>query len=126
MEKLLQRDRGINLVYTINEPAAAGAHEAIKAAGLEDKVTIVSVDGGCPGVENVQAGVIGATSMQFPIKMATDALDATKAYLDAKTKPATSPGPGLHQHRRHPGHRPARAPASSPQDAAWGLQNCWG
>jgi fructose transport system substrate-binding protein len=39
----------INVVYTINEPSAAGAYEALKAAGKEG-VLIVSVDGGCPGV----------------------------------------------------------------------------
>ena len=33
MENLLQKDPTINLVYTINEPAAAGAYEALKAAG---------------------------------------------------------------------------------------------
>jgi fructose transport system substrate-binding protein len=125
MEKLLQRDRGINLVYTINEPAAAGAHEAIKAAGLDGKVTIVSVDGGCPGVQNVEAGVIGATSMQFPIKMATEALDATKAYLDSQAKPTTSPGldftnTGVTLVTDQP------AAGVESQDAAWGLQNCWG
>ena len=53
MENLLQKDPNINLVYTINEPAAAGAYEALKATGKEKDVTIVSVDGGCPGVENV-------------------------------------------------------------------------
>ena len=62
MENLLQKDPTINLVYTINEPAAAGAYEALKAAGKENDVTIVSVDGGCPGVEAVEAGQIGATS----------------------------------------------------------------
>ncbi len=54
MENLLQKDPTINLVYTINEPAAAGAYEALKGLGLADKVTIVSVDGGCPGVANVK------------------------------------------------------------------------
>ena len=64
MENLLQKDPTINLVYTINEPAAAGAYEALKAAGREKDVTIVSVDGGCPGVAAVKAGQIGATSQQ--------------------------------------------------------------
>ncbi|MGB0943650.1 MAG: substrate-binding domain-containing protein, partial [Marinomonas sp.] len=41
MENLLQKDPGINLVYTINEPAAAGAYEALKSFGLEKDVTIV-------------------------------------------------------------------------------------
>ena len=60
MENLLQKDPDINVVYTINEPAAAGAYEALKAVGKEGHVLIVSVDGGCPGVKNVADGVIGA------------------------------------------------------------------
>ena len=38
MENLLQKDPDINVVYTINEPAAAGAYEALKAAGKEKDV----------------------------------------------------------------------------------------
>ena len=53
MESLMIKDPGINVVYTINEPAAAGAYEALKAFGREGAVTIVSVDGGCPGVQDV-------------------------------------------------------------------------
>ena len=33
MENCLQKDPDINVVYTINEPAAAGAYEALKAVG---------------------------------------------------------------------------------------------
>ena len=56
MENLLQKDPSINLVYTINEPAAAGAYQALKAAGKENDVTIVSVDGGCPGRRGREGG----------------------------------------------------------------------
>jgi fructose transport system substrate-binding protein len=77
MENALQKCPNVNVVYTINEPTAAGAWEALKAAGKADgSVMIVSIDGGCPGVKNVQAGVIGATSQQYPLKMASMALDA--------------------------------------------------
>jgi fructose transport system substrate-binding protein len=77
MERLLQRCPDINVVYTINEPAAAGAFQALQSAGKDDgSVLIVSIDGGCPGVENVKAGVIGATSQQYPLLMASMALEA--------------------------------------------------
>ena len=77
METLLQRCPDINVVYTINEPAAAGGYQALEAAGKADgSVLIVSIDGGCPGVENVKAGIIGATSQQYPLKMASMALEA--------------------------------------------------
>ena len=83
MENCLQKNPDINLVYTINEPAAAGAYQALKAAGKEKNVMIVSVDGGCAGVKNVKAGVIAATSQQYPLKMASMGVDAGVAY--AKT-----------------------------------------
>ncbi|WP_062226688.1 sugar ABC transporter substrate-binding protein [Aureimonas frigidaquae] len=92
MENLLQKDPSINLVYTINEPAAAGAFEALKAVGLSDSVTIVSVDGGCPGIANVKDGVIGATSMQYPLKMAAMGVEAIKAFADSGQKPQASEG----------------------------------
>ncbi|EPC00879.1 hypothetical protein L861_05620 [Litchfieldella anticariensis FP35 = DSM 16096] len=92
MENLLQKDPSINLVYTINEPAAAGAYEALKATGREDAVTIVSVDGGCPGVNNVADGVIGATSMQFPLRMASMGVETIVNYVNTGEKPHMSEG----------------------------------
>lgn len=83
MENCLQKNPDINLVYTINEPAAAGAYQALKAAGKDKGVVIVSVDGGCAGVKNVKAGVIAATSQQYPLKMASMGVDAGVEY--AKT-----------------------------------------
>lgn len=92
METLFQRDPGINVVHTINEPAAAGAFEALKAFGKADDVLIVSVDGGCPGVQNVADGVIGATSMQFPLLMAALGVEAVVKYAETGEKPQNSEG----------------------------------
>lgn len=92
MENLLQRDPNINLVYTINEPAAAGAYEALRSVGRQDDVLIVSVDGGCPGVRNVAEGVIGATSMQFPLLMASLGIEAIKAFAETGAVPENSEG----------------------------------
>lgn len=92
MENLLQKDSGINLVYTINEPAAAGAYEALKSMGMEEQATIVSVDGGCPGVQNVADGIIGATSMQFPLLMASKGIEAISAWAESETKPENTSG----------------------------------
>ena len=92
MENLLQKDPGISLVYTINEPAAAGAYEALRSVGRDTDVVIVSVDGGCPGVRNVKDGVIGATSMQFPLLMAAKGVEAVKTFATGGGKPKASPG----------------------------------
>lgn len=92
MENLLVKDPEVNVVYTINEPAAAGAYEALKAIGRERDVLIVSVDGGCPGVQNIADGVIGATSQQYPLLMASKGIEAIAAWAKDGTKPATTPG----------------------------------
>ena len=92
MESLLQKDSGINVVYTINEPAAAGAYEALKSFGMEENVLIVSVDGGCPGVKNVEDGVIGATSQQYPLDMASKGIEAIAQYAKDGTVPQPTEG----------------------------------
>jgi len=92
MENLLAINPNINLVHTINEPAAAGAYEALKAIGRENDVVIVSVDGGCPGVQNVADGVIGATSQQYPLLMASLGVEAIAAFAKDGTLPAPTPG----------------------------------
>lgn len=92
MENLLQRDPGVNVVHTINEPAAAGAYEALRAVGREGDVLIVSVDGGCPGIQNVQEGVIGATSQQYPLLMASLGIEAIAQYAEDGTLPEPTEG----------------------------------
>jgi len=92
METLLAKEPGINVVYTINEPAAEGAYQALKNAGKEGQAIIVSVDGGCPGIASVKSGVIGATSQQYPLKMAAMGIEAIAAYAKDGTKPVASEG----------------------------------
>jgi fructose transport system substrate-binding protein len=87
METLLQKDPKINLVYTINEPTAAGAYTALKAVGKEKGVVIVSVDGGCQGIRDIAAGSIAATAQQYPLKMAALGVAAGVAYLKTGKKP---------------------------------------
>ncbi len=96
MERLIREDPGLNVVYTVNEPAAAGAYAALKAFGAENDVLIVSVDGGCPGVRNVAAGAIGATSMQYPVRMASLGVEAVVAFVRTGRKPEKTPGLDFH------------------------------
>ena len=92
METLLAKDPDINVVYTINEPAAEGAFQALKNAGKEGQAIIVSVDGGCPGVASVKSGVIGATSQQYPLKMASLGIEAIAAFAKDGTRPTVTEG----------------------------------
>jgi fructose transport system substrate-binding protein len=120
MENCLQKNPDINLVYTINEPAAAGAYQALKAAGREKDVLIVSVDGGCAGVRNVEAGVIGATSQQYPLKMASMGVTAGVNYAKTGKKVSgyTDTGVTLITNKAVAGVKS--------QNGKYGLANCWG
>ena len=93
MENLLAKNPDINVVYTINEPAAYGAYQALEAAGKsKDDVLIVSIDGGCAGVGQVKDGIIDATSQQYPVKMAELGVKSIVDLVKDGTKPENSEG----------------------------------
>ena len=92
MENCLTKNKDINVVYTINEPAAVGAYGALQQGGSPEGVLIVSVDGGCDGVEQVKKGVIGATSQQYPVKMAELGVEAIKKIADGGDPPKNTEG----------------------------------
>ncbi|MGV3562364.1 MAG: substrate-binding domain-containing protein [Nocardioides sp.] len=92
METLLSKNPDINVVYTINEPAAYGAYQALEAAGVEEDVLIVSVDGGCAGVEYVADGTIDATAQQYPLRMAELGVEAIAELVETGEAPETSEG----------------------------------
>jgi fructose transport system substrate-binding protein len=125
MENLLTKDPDINVLHTINEPTAAGAWQALEAAGKTDQVLIVSVDGGCPGVQAVKDGKIGATAMQFPLLMASLGVEAIAQYAADGTLPPPSEGldffnTGVQLITDQP------VEGIESQDTTWGLENCWG
>jgi len=120
MENCLQKNPDINVVYTINEPTAAGAYKALKAAGKEKGVVLVSVDGGCQGVRDVGAGMIAATAQQYPVKMAELGVAAGAAFIKEGKRPSgyTDTGVALI----------AAKPASGVESkgVATGLELCFG
>ncbi len=120
MENCLSKTGDINLVYTINEPAAFGAWTALKNAGKDKDVTIVSVDGGCQGVQGVVDGKIAATSQQYPLKMASMGVEAIVKYAKDGTKPSgyTDTGVTLITDKAQSG--------VDSKDSAFGTANCWG
>ncbi|WP_329019118.1 sugar ABC transporter substrate-binding protein [Streptomyces sp. NBC_01601] len=120
MENCLQKEPGINVVYTINEPAALGAYTALKAKGREKDVLIVSVDGGCTGTKAVKDGKIAATSQQYPLKMAAEGVKAVVSYAKDGKKASgyTDTGVTLITDKAQSG--------VDAKDTAYGLDNCWG
>jgi fructose transport system substrate-binding protein len=120
MENCLQKNPDINLVYTINEPAALGANTALKAAGKDKDVLVVSVDGGCTGVKAVQAGQIAATSQQYPLKMASQGVDAVVDFAKTGKKVSGYTDTGVTLITAKP------ASGVDSKDVQFGLDNCWG
>ncbi|GAA4218073.1 fructose transport system substrate-binding protein [Streptosporangium album] len=120
MENCLQKAPDVNVVYTINEPAALGAYTALKAKGREKDVLIVSVDGGCTGTKAVQSGQIAATSQQYPLKMAEQGVKAVVAHAKGGAKASGYTDTGVTLITDKP------AGGVEAKDTAFGLQNCWG
>jgi fructose transport system substrate-binding protein len=121
MENLLQRVGGqVNAVYNINEPAARGAYQALKEKGLTGKVLVGGIDGGCQGVQNVKAGQLVGTVMQFPKKMAEQGVAAVIDYANTGKKPSGFIDTGATLITDKP------VPGLKSQDTTWGAQNCWG
>ena len=120
MENCLQKDADINLVYTINEPAALGAYTALKAAGQGEGRHDRLRRRRLRRARGRAVGQIAATSQQYPLKMATQGVEAVVEY--AKTG---DQGDRLHRHRGQPDHRKPQTGVES-KDAAFGLENCWG
>ncbi|MBK9710246.1 MAG: sugar ABC transporter substrate-binding protein [Kouleothrix sp.] len=120
MENCLSKNPDINLVYTINEPAAFGAFQAIKAAGKDKAITIVSVDGGCRGVQGVVDGQIAATSQQYPLKMAAMGVEAVVKFAKGGDKASgyTDTGVTLITDKTQTG--------VDSKDSKFGTENCWG
>jgi fructose transport system substrate-binding protein len=120
MENCLRKNPEINVVYTINEPAAAGAHTALQRAGKDKGVVIVSVDGGCAGVRNVAAGVIAATSQQYPMKMAGMGVRAGVDYAKTGNKVSGYTDTGVTLIADKP------MTGVESQNTKTGLELCWG
>ena len=120
MENCLQKDPSINLVYTINEPAALGVYTALKSAGKQSGVLIVSVDGGCTGVQAIQEGRIAATSQQYPLKMASQGVDAVVNFASSGQKVSGYTDTGVTLITAKP------QSGVESKDVQFGLANCWG
>ena len=120
MENCLQRDPEIDVVYTINEPTAAGAYKALKAAGKERGVVIVSVDGGCQGIRDIAAGEIAATAQQYPLRMAALGVNAGAAYIKTGKKPSGYTDTGVTLIAARP------MPGVDSKDVRTGMEQCFG
>src|SRR3954453_14981617 len=122
METLLQKDKDINIIYSINEPSGFGGANALKAAGKDPKdFILVSVDGGCDAIKRgIKPGIIDATSQQYPLKMASLGVEKGAAAARGGPKPSGYVDTGVELITADP------VEGVDSKDAAYGEQNCWG
>jgi fructose transport system substrate-binding protein len=92
MENCLSANGNINVVYTINEPAADGALQALQAAG-KTNVMVVTIDGSCQYVNGLlKQGKIAADSAQYPGDMASKGVKTVADLARGGSKPSLPPG----------------------------------
>jgi fructose transport system substrate-binding protein len=92
MENCLSANPNINVVYAINEPAAEGAYNALKAAGKLSQVQIYAIDGSCAGLKLVTSGEFTADAVQYPGKMAALGVDSIAKLARGGSKPSVTQG----------------------------------
>ena len=93
MENLLAAHPDITVLHTINEPTANGAYLAIEAAGLQDQITIVSVDGSLRRRQGRRRTARSAPPpCSSPCDMAGLGVDAVAQFAADGTLPAPSEG----------------------------------
>jgi fructose transport system substrate-binding protein len=122
MAQLLKAHPDINVVYTVNEPAAFGAADALKAAGKSDRdVVLVSVDGGCDAIKKgIRPGIIDATAQQYPENMANKGVEAIAAAARGGPKPSGYLDTGVELITDAP------VKGLPSKNEAFGVRNCWG
>ena len=92
MENCLSANPDINVVYTINEPAAQGAFAALQAAGKTGQAKIFTIDGSCSGLKLVASGEFASDAVQYPGKMAALGVDSIAKLARGGAKPSVSNG----------------------------------
>lgn len=122
MEQLLAQDPGINVVYSVNEPAAFGALDALEAADSDlADVVVVTIDGGCEAIKDgVRPGRIDATAQQYPQNMAREGVRAIADAVREGEQPSGFLDTGVQLITGAP------APGVESEDVAFGVRNCWG
>jgi fructose transport system substrate-binding protein len=125
MENCLSANPDINVVYAINEPAAEGAYNALKAANKQGGVQTYAIDGSCAGLKFLGTGEFTADSVQYPGKMASLGVDSIAKLARGGAKPQTSAGLSFfNTGTALATDKPISGVTS--QTSAEAAKNCWG
>jgi fructose transport system substrate-binding protein len=122
MSDILSETPDVNVVYTVNEPAALGALDALENANVDlGRTILVSIDGGCRAMKSaVRPGMIDATAMQFPANMARESVRALATAIREDETLGGNLDTGVRLITDNP------APGVESRDIEYGVRNCWG
>jgi ribose transport system substrate-binding protein len=79
-EDMLVSAPSINVIFAENDAKALGAIRAIRNAGREGQVTVLSVDGQREALEAIRTGTLHATGLNSPIELARTVVDIALRY----------------------------------------------
>jgi ribose transport system substrate-binding protein len=85
---MLQAHPSITGIFSANDTMGLGAAQAVKNAGKEGKVKIISVDGIQPMLQSVKAGKNTGTMTQYPYAEGQMAVQACMAKVAGKSIPS--------------------------------------
>lgn len=92
-EALLKVTPDLVGIFAANDEMGLGALRAVQTAGLQDQVSVISVDGIQEALESVRDGGLTATVIQYPYVMSGMAVDACIALQNGYTLPEYVPAP---------------------------------
>lgn len=91
-ENILTANPELDAIWAINDPTALGCVAAIEAAGLQDRIFVVSVDGSPAVVKAIRAGKpVVATAAQYPQKIGKVGVEMALRAVRGEKLPAFVP-----------------------------------
>ena len=84
MDSVLQAHPNIDAVFCGNDAMAMGAYRALATAGKDQQVMVFGFDGAKDVIDEIRAGNIVATGMQFPKTMARMAAESADQYIQGQ------------------------------------------
>ena len=83
-QAILQSDADVVGIFSINDPAALGAHAALVDANKQDQVTLIGFDGQPEGKKAIRDGRIYADPIQFPDRMGVKIVELIMQYFEGE------------------------------------------
>jgi ribose transport system substrate-binding protein len=90
-QNMLQANPDVDLIFSCSDVMVGGILEAIKLAGKEGKIKVISFDGSKFGINLIKEGKIIADVSQFPIKIGEMAAETGMGVWNKTIDPAKLP-----------------------------------